>query len=160
MPGSPEYGDARQAAGGMPGDSGYGSAGQEDGRTGKENGEVQAVSAGSGMSGRQAASAKESHKGGVLKQGGALFQNESGGRGSFRSGRGPDRADYKRAVKRSDNPDVVYGRDFDEQAMNIEDIIGEMGEVVIRGRSLIRTRGKSGMKKQSSFMTSPILRIP
>ncbi|MDE7260241.1 MAG: PHP domain-containing protein, partial [Lachnospiraceae bacterium] len=42
--------------------------------------------------------------------------------------------DFKRAVKRSDNPDVLYGRDFDEEAMPISDIIGEMGEVVIRGK--------------------------
>ena len=44
------------------------------------------------------------------------------------------RSDFKRAVKRSDNPDVIYGRDFEEEAMPIEDIIGEMGEVVIRGK--------------------------
>ncbi len=47
-----------------------------------------------------------------------------------------DRSDGRRAVKRSDNPDVLYGRDFDEEAMPIEDIIGEMGEVVIRGQIL------------------------
>ena len=51
-------------------------------------------------------------------------------------GRKGDRADGRRAVKRSDNPDVLYGRDFDEEAMPIEDIIGEMGEVVIRGQIL------------------------
>ncbi|MDE6844957.1 MAG: PolC-type DNA polymerase III [Lachnospiraceae bacterium] len=44
------------------------------------------------------------------------------------------KADFKRAVKRSDNPDVLYGRDFDEEAMPISEIIGEMGEVVIRGK--------------------------
>ncbi len=44
------------------------------------------------------------------------------------------KGDFKRPVKRSDNPDVIYGRDFEEDAMPIEDIIGEIGEVVIRGR--------------------------
>ncbi|MDE6202717.1 MAG: PHP domain-containing protein, partial [Lachnospiraceae bacterium] len=44
------------------------------------------------------------------------------------------KGDFKRAVKRSDNPDVLYGRDFDEEAVPIEDIIGEIGEVVIRGK--------------------------
>ncbi len=39
-----------------------------------------------------------------------------------------------RPLKRSDNPDVIYGKDFDEEAMPMSDIIGEMGEVVIRGR--------------------------
>lgn len=38
------------------------------------------------------------------------------------------------AVSKSDNPDVLYGRDFDEEAIPIEEIIGEMGEVVIRGK--------------------------
>ena len=37
-------------------------------------------------------------------------------------------------MRRSDNPDVLYGRDFDEEAIPIEEIIGEMGEVVIRGK--------------------------
>ncbi len=46
------------------------------------------------------------------------------------------KGDYSRPLKRSDNPDVLYGRDFDEEAMKIEDIIGEMGEVVIRGKIL------------------------
>ncbi len=44
--------------------------------------------------------------------------------------------DFKRPAKRSDNPDVLYGKDFEEEAMPIEEIIGEMGEVVIRGKIL------------------------
>ena len=38
------------------------------------------------------------------------------------------------SVKRSDNPDVVYGRDFEEDAIAIEQIQSEMGEVIIRGQ--------------------------
>ena len=45
-----------------------------------------------------------------------------------------DRHASKRPIKRSNNPDVIYGRDFDEEAIPISDIIGEMGEVVIRGQ--------------------------
>ena len=37
-----------------------------------------------------------------------------------------NRSGYGKALRRSSNPDVVYGRDFE--------IVGEMGEVVIRGR--------------------------
>ena len=37
-------------------------------------------------------------------------------------------------LKRSDNPDVFYGRDFDEEAVTIDTIQGEVGEVVIRGQ--------------------------
>lgn len=58
--------------------------------------------------------------------------------GEFKKGRGEFRrgGDYTRTLKQSENPDVLYGRDFDEDALRIEDIIGEMGEVVIRGRIL------------------------
>ncbi|MCM1543047.1 MAG: PolC-type DNA polymerase III [Blautia sp.] len=59
-------------------------------------------------------------------------------RSEFRKGEFP-RGEFRRggdSFKRSDNPDVVYGRDFEGEAMRIEDIIGEMGEVVIRGKVL------------------------
>ena len=36
--------------------------------------------------------------------------------------------------KKNQNPDVLYGRDFEEEEMPIEQIWGEMGEVVIRGK--------------------------
>lgn len=39
-----------------------------------------------------------------------------------------------KSFKRSDNKDVLYGRDFEEEAIEIKDIIGEMGEVVIHGK--------------------------
>lgn len=61
------------------------------------------------------------------------------GQGSVTSFSGSEKkgfrkGDFKRAVRRSDNPDVIYGRDFEEDAIPIEDVIGEMGEVVIRGK--------------------------
>ena len=37
-------------------------------------------------------------------------------------------------MKRSDNPDVIYGRDFDDDAITIDSIAGEMGEITIRGQ--------------------------
>ncbi len=43
---------------------------------------------------------------------------------------------FNRAPKKSDNPDVLYGRDFEEEAIAMEEILGEMGEVVIRGKIL------------------------
>ena len=39
---------------------------------------------------------------------------------------------FEGGCKRSDNPDVIYGRDFDDEAIAIEKIVGEMGEVTIR----------------------------
>ncbi len=38
--------------------------------------------------------------------------------------------------KKSDNPDVIYGRDFEDEIITIEQIAGEMGEVVVRGKVL------------------------
>jgi len=61
-------------------------------------------------------------------QGKGQFRRKEFRKGEFR--RGSD------SLRRSDNPDVIFGRDFEEEAMRIEDIIGEMGEVVIRGQIL------------------------
>ena len=58
-------------------------------------------------------------------------------RGAFKKGEFRRSGEYGRnALKRSDNPDVIYGRDFEEEAMKMEELIGEMGEVVIRGKVL------------------------
>lgn len=66
-------------------------------------------------------------------QGKGEFRKGEFRKGEFRKGEFRRGGDH---VRRSDNPDVVYGRDFEEEAMPIEDIIGEMGEVVIRGKVL------------------------
>ncbi len=69
------------------------------------------------------------------KVGGVVKSKEAGVRSDFRGGRkNSEKGDFRRAIKRSDNPDVLYGRDFDEEAMHIEDVIGEIGEVTIRGK--------------------------
>lgn len=49
---------------------------------------------------------------------------------------GSGKAGRTRPLRRSDNPDVIYGRDFEEEAMQIDEIVGEIGEVVIRGKIL------------------------
>ena len=38
--------------------------------------------------------------------------------------------------RRSSNPDVLYGREFSDEPMSIEEIRGDIGEVVIRGKIL------------------------
>ena len=45
---------------------------------------------------------------------------------------------------------MVYGKDFDDAAMNIEDIIGEMGQVVIRGK-IIKT-DKREIKNEKTIL--------
>ncbi|MCH4192320.1 MAG: PolC-type DNA polymerase III [Butyrivibrio sp.] len=39
--------------------------------------------------------------------------------------------------KKSDDPNVIYGRDFDDDTMQIADIAGEMGEVCIHGKIIL-----------------------
>jgi len=40
--------------------------------------------------------------------------------------------------RKSDNPDVLYGRDFEDEFSQIRDIGGEMGEVTIRGKIIAK----------------------
>ncbi len=72
----------------------------------------------------------------VSQSAGGSIVKGSKGAGAEKSGfkKNDKKGEFKRAIKRSDNPDVIYGKDFDEEAMPIEDIIGENGEVVIRGQ--------------------------
>ena len=48
--------------------------------------------------------------------------------------KGGDRGFQRRPLKRSENPNVIFGRDFEDESINIEEIWGEMGEVTIRGK--------------------------
>ncbi len=57
---------------------------------------------------------------------------KGGNRKEF-SHQGKGSGDFRRAIKRSDNPDVIYGRDFEEDSIPIEEIMGDM-EAVIRGK--------------------------
>ncbi|MGN0335490.1 MAG: PolC-type DNA polymerase III [Lachnospiraceae bacterium] len=69
----------------------------------------------------------------------SLAPRRAGGFGSFQ--------------KRSDNPDVFYGRDFEDETMPIDQIIGEMGEVTLRGKVMaVETRElRNGEKTIVSF---------
>ena len=48
--------------------------------------------------------------------------------------KGEFRRRYEPGSKKSDNPDVIYGRDIEEDAMEIVKIDGPIGEVVIQGK--------------------------
>ena len=47
-----------------------------------------------------------------------------------------DPKEAARLRRKEQNPDLLYGRDFEEDAIALETITGEMGEVVIRGQIL------------------------
>ena len=46
------------------------------------------------------------------------------------------------SLKRTDAPDVIYGRDFMESAMPVKDVVDEIGEVVISGQ-ITETDGRA-----------------
>ena len=59
------------------------------------------------------------------------------GRGNGRSGRnGRGKGEREYSLKRSSHPDVIFGREVVADAIRIADIIGEIGEVVVRGQIL------------------------
>ena len=62
--------------------------------------------------------------------------------------------DYKKGGgsygRRSDNPDVLYGRDFDGEIIEIDKIDGEIGEVAIKGKIL--TVDSRELRSQKTIM--------
>ena len=67
--------------------------------------------------------------------------------GEHRFGNGP------RVLKHSDNPDVIYGSDFDGEPVKISEIVGEIGELVICGQivAVNMTELKNKMKTIFTF---------
>ena len=90
----------------------------------KDAGEGKTAASGKGMR-----PSSEKSGGNAGKNGGRY-----GGKGSLQRGRFGDNGGGPRSLKRSDNPDVLYGRDFDDDTITIDSISGEMGEVTIRGQ--------------------------
>ncbi len=64
-------------------------------------------------------------------------KKETGSKKQNYSKKGEFRRKFERgSVPKSQNPDVIYGRDFDDNAMEIAKIDGPIGEVVIHGQIL------------------------
>ncbi|MEG2608397.1 MAG: PolC-type DNA polymerase III [Lachnospiraceae bacterium] len=63
-----------------------------------------------------------------------------------------EKKDYYKAVKKSDNPDIIYGRDFEDEAISLDQVVGEMGEITIRGKIIrLETREIRNEKTIVSF---------
>ena len=90
-------------------------------------------------SGAAPGNAKAGNGNGGISQGkGREGQLNKGGRqqkGSWGKDRGGF-GDRGFTVKKSNNPEVLYGRDFEDDFLEIEKIDGEMGEVTLRGKIL------------------------
>ena len=50
------------------------------------------------------------------------------------SGKGNEGYEPRKSVIRSDNPDVIFGRDFDDEPIPITDVVGDNEPVTIRGK--------------------------
>lgn len=44
------------------------------------------------------------------------------------------KTEFYRPVKKSDDPNLIYGRDFDGEPIELSQVLGEMGEIVFRGK--------------------------
>ena len=134
-----ESGTAEMAGGGSAGNNTAagndtaGSAASGNGAAG--NGASGNAAAGSGTAGKNAAAGGRKLLSAPSGQGRSGYTREGGKYRKDGYGRGADR-DGNRPLKRSDNPDVVYGRDFEDDAVSIDAITGEMGEVTIHGKVL------------------------
>ena len=106
---------------------------------GKDNGEN------GGENSAKAGSMENAKADGGKKEAASVNGNSGNGKasnaGGAKEGKGQEekkdnKADYRRPqnLKRSDNPDVIYGKDFEDEAMPISEVIGEIGEVTIRGK--------------------------
>ena len=63
-----------------------------------------------------------------------------GARGNGYSKKGGNTGKRPVSLKRTVNPDVVYGREVNEDAIPISDVVGEIGEIVIRGKVIANSR--------------------
>ena len=74
------------------------------------------------------------------KEGGKSFEKKDFGSKDYKDGKGKKSGGgafgSRDKLKMSDNPDVIYGRDFDGTAEPIETIVDEVGSVIIHGEVL------------------------
>ena len=62
------------------------------------------------------------------------YGTKTGKKNSKNFGKGGEDRQKRWGSRQSSNPDVVYGRDFEEEAIPLSTVVTEMGEIVIRGK--------------------------
>ena len=99
---------------------------------GKDTGSVKAdgTSAAKDSSGNKDAGKNGAGKAAAAKTGSQKFgaKKSSGEKGA------EDRSRRYGGIRQSNNPDVIYGRDFEEDSIPLSSVITEMGEIVVRGK--------------------------
>ena len=79
--------------------------------------------------GKESKAAGSSSSGNASKKAG----KENGGRKGFKKGEFKKK-DYYRPVKVGDDPNLIYGKNFDDEPIALEQVITEMGEITVHGK--------------------------
>ena len=53
---------------------------------------------------------------------------------SAKSSKSFGKGSYSFVRKATDDPNLIYGRDFDDETIELQNVLGEMGEITIRGK--------------------------
>ncbi len=98
---------------------------------------------------KEAAKAEEKSSAGpsAKSSGGSLGAPSAGGFGKGKFG--GRKGDFG-AFKRSDNPDVIFGRDFEDETIKLSELVGELGEVAIHGK--ITAFDKRDIRNEKSIL--------
>ena len=87
-----------------------------------------------GEDGQKAKAESQEKKAPAAKETAAKPSSSGGGEKKPFEKKGEFRRKYEPGSKKSDNPDVIYGRDIEEEPMEIVKIDGPIGEVIIHGK--------------------------
>ena len=79
--------------------------------------------------GKESKAAGSSSSGNASKKAG----KENGSRKGFKKGE-LKKKDYYRPVKVGDDPNLIYGKNFDDEPIALEQVITEMGEITVHGK--------------------------
>ena len=79
--------------------------------------------------GKESKAAGSSSSGNASKKAG----KENGSRKGFKKGEFKKK-DYYRPVKVGDDPNLIYGKNFDDEPIALEQVITEMGEITVHGK--------------------------
>ena len=129
----------QNAAGSQSMFSGQGQAAGQSAAGGQNASGGQNKSAGAGQAGGQGTA--PGHNGAARRSAGEAGTGQKNGgfsNGPSKKAFGKKNGDGRIPYRKSENPDVLFGRDFDGDSMEIRDIEGDIGAVVIRGKIMRR----------------------
>ena len=71
----------------------------------------------------------------VAKSGGSVTGSKSGGKRGGKFGSGKEfKKDFVRPLKQGDDPNLIYGRNFEDEPIRLDQVVSEMGEITIHGK--------------------------